>query len=134
MQLQLHPMIVHFPIVMLILGVITLWISIWKPNGFEKLANFLLIGGFITLIFAFFSGNASMQYAKQHLRASHTAIDTHQKFAFLTIIVFSLTLLVQYIRKKSSKSIFTGLVLILSLAGLVLLTIAGHYGGKLVYP
>lgn len=134
MSIQFHPIIVHFPIVILIIGVISLWISFWKVDFFERLANYSLIGGFLGLIAAVISGNASVDYAKNHFNPAAELINSHQMVGMLTMIVFALTLILQFIRRKRKSTLWTVLVFVFSLGGLILLTIAGHYGGQIVYP
>ncbi|WP_431086615.1 DUF2231 domain-containing protein [Paenibacillus sp. 8b26] len=122
-----------FLIVMLILGVAALWISIWKPVFYKKLANYLLIGGFISLVFSLISGLSGVDYAIQHLNASREIINIHQRFAFFSILSFALVLVLLFFQRRKTTVFLTGIVLFLSVISVVLLTITGHYGGQLVY-
>lgn len=131
--MPLHPFIVHFPIVLLIIGVISLWISFWKVEFFERLANYALIGGWLGLVAAVLSGNASVEFALQQFNPAASLIDNHQRLGTLTMIVFLLTLIVQGVRRKHKSEIWKALVFVLSLGGLILLIIVGKFGGEIVY-
>ncbi len=110
-----------------------MWISIWKPVFYKKLANYLLIGGFISLVFSLISGLSGVDYAIQHLNASREIINIHQRFAFFSILSFALVLVLLFFQRRKTTVFLTGIVLFLSVISVVLLTITGHYGGQLVY-
>lgn len=133
MSMPLHPLIVHFPIVLLIVGVISLWISFWKADFFGRLANYALIGGWIGAAAAVISGNMSVDYAMEQFNPPEQLVSSHQSLGTLTTIVFLLTLIVQWIRTKRDTTIWKALVFALSLAGLILLILVGNYGGEIVY-
>lgn len=134
--MQLHPMIIHFPIVLLLVGVISLWISFWGSDFYRRLANYSLVGGFIFLIAAVISGFNSVDYAVKTFPNVSETITKHQMFGIFTLIIFALTLLVQYgsIKKKNSSTFLRGILFILSFTGLVMLIMTGHFGGQLIYP
>ena len=133
MSIQIHPIIVHFPIVMLIFGVISLWISMWKPDFFHKLANYMLIGGFIAGVLSIVSGNASVKSALVHFQTSQEMISLHQRFGFLTLVTLIILLVLKFIHGKRPNRFLAILTLLCSVAVLIMVTLAGHYGGQIVY-
>lgn len=134
--MQLHPMIIHFPIVLLLVGVISLWISFWGSDFYRRLANYSLVGGFVFLIAAVISGFNSVDYAVKTFTNVSETITKHQMFGIVTLIIFALTLLIQYssIKKKNPSTFLRGILFVLSFTGLVMLIMTGHFGGQLVYP
>jgi uncharacterized membrane protein len=133
MSIQIHPMIVHFPIVMLIFGVISLWISMWKPDFFHKLANYLLTGGFIAVVLSIVSGNDGVKSALVNFQTTQEMISLHQRFGFLTLITLIILLVLRFIHRKRPNYFLSILILLCSGAVLILVTLAGHYGGQIVY-
>ncbi|MGR7911419.1 DUF2231 domain-containing protein [Lysinibacillus capsici] len=134
MSSPLHPMVIHFPIVMLILGIITLWISFWKPDFYGRISDYLLIGGTVLLIPAVASGLASVEYAKTHFSPSQELLQQHQMLGFVTLLIFVLTIIVLWIQKKRSTKALKGILMVLSLIGVILLIFTGKFGGQIVYP
>jgi uncharacterized membrane protein len=134
MSIPLHPMIIHFPIVMLILGVIALWISLWRPEFYGRLANYLIIGGTVLLIPTIISGLASVEYAQQHFNTPLSLIEQHQILGISTLAVFVLTSIAQFLRRRRAAKVLTGIVMILSIVGIILLVLTGTFGGQIVYP
>jgi len=133
MDIQIHPIIVHFPIVLLIIGVITLWISYWKSDFFERVALYSLISGFLGLVAAVISGNLSINYAESQFSPNPELLSNHQMFGILTTICFAVTLIILLIRKKKKTTLGGFTLFVFSLLGLILLFISGHYGGQIVY-
>ena len=145
MNTPLHPLIVHFPIALLTLGAIVQLIALWRPDFWNRLANFSLITGFISGVAAYLTGDAGEHFARQVFGTKEEAIHLHESFAFFTLVVFGVIVAIKiyqmfplfsqlkkYARFSSSK-VFIPLLLVLSLAGGTLVFLTGHYGGKLVY-
>jgi len=137
MDLDLHPQIVHFPIVLIIVSFFLHLIQvIWKKNetsflGFSFAAAGLIFG-FITAI----TGEKAEETAEAiGISKFHNAIENHENFANLTIWLL-LPLVIGWafflIKKGKNRAIdLLILVLLLFLASTVIYT--GHLGGKLVY-
>ncbi|MEB3102196.1 DUF2231 domain-containing protein [Ferviditalea candida] len=135
MSTPLHPIIVHFPIVMLLLGAAAQIIAIWKPDFFEKMANYLLVGGFITGVAAYMTGDGAEEYAEANLNAARGLIHTHENLALLSLAVFGLAIVLKYFRyRRPNFKILTPVLLACIIAGAGLISVTGHYGGKIVYP
>lgn len=132
----LHPILVHFPIALLTLGVITQFLALWKKEFFTKAALLLVATGFFTGILSYASGDGAEHFAKsQWGQGVRPLIHTHETFALITLVLFGFVLALQLINllfRKSSFILITAL-LVFSFAGLTTLTITGHYGGKIVY-
>lgn len=131
----IHPIIVHFPIVMLLLGAAAQIIAVWKPDFFEKASNYLIIGGFISGVAAYMTGDDAEEYARANLHASHRLIEAHQDLALWSLVVFGLAIAVKFLRyRRPNFKMLTPVLLGLTILGAALISVTGHYGGQIVYP
>ncbi len=129
----LHPIIVHFPIVMLLLGAIAQIIALWKKNFYDKAASFLLVGGFLSGIAAYMTGDDAEEFARSHYPGAHSLVETHQDLAFFTLFVFGIAIAAKLLRYIRPMKILTVAVIAFSILGSGLLFATGHYGGQIVY-
>ena len=133
MSHPIHPLIVHFPIALLftsvffdLLGIITEYKNL-RQTGFWLLI-LGLIGGIVAAIFGFW-----VEEAVEASGVPELAVDRHETFAVITLIVFGILLIIRWwIRNRWS---VRDRVIYLSgaMVGLLLLSITGFYGGELVY-
>lgn len=134
MSTPIHPILVHFPIVMLLLGTAAQIVSLWKPDFFDRAASWLFAGGFLSGILSYMSGDGAEDYARAHLKVTRDAVETHETLALASLVVFGLVIAVKVLRYFRPKAAFLPLLLIvLSLAGAALIAVTGHLGGQLVY-
>jgi len=138
---HVHPMLVHFPIVLLLMSAVALALAQFKGEtltGRNCLAGVgavaLLAGTAIALLAAFFGDIAlDAAVAKGFPEAP---LELHEEFAVITITVFAaLSLIKLYALWK--KTVLTGtwgwLFLTAMAAGLGLLIVTAYLGGHLVY-
>ena len=130
----LHPLLIHFPIALLIFGFMALVVSFWKP-GYFKLTAFLSIGfGWITGIMSYMTGDDAERFADRNWGLNiHHVVHLHETYAMWTLIVFAIVLVLMIAEYIKSGVLFKSLVLIFAIIGIVLLFMTGHYGGKMVY-
>ncbi|MHB8483777.1 MAG: DUF2231 domain-containing protein [Nitrospiria bacterium] len=130
---DLHPMLVHFPIGLFFTSVFFDLAYRFSGNiDFKKTAYYLLILGVVSGIFA---GGAGI-YIEDRIEdtgVSEKHVDDHKDFAIAMIVCFTLLLAYRFYKKNQISDKAFNLYLVLSLAGLVLLSLTGFYGGKLVY-
>ncbi|MFB6319003.1 DUF2231 domain-containing protein [Saccharicrinis sp. FJH54] len=132
---HLHPMIVHFPIALLIVGFIFDIVSLFFRKEFFKWAGFtLLLLGAVGTIAALLSGElAGSGIAEEGMLKQ--ALDVHEAAAELTIWLVSITalfrILIVYLKKYSG--FLKALSMILFLASVVAIARTGYYGGELVF-
>ncbi len=132
---HLHPMIVHFPIALLITGFIAeLSGFLFKKELLSKGGFYLLILGSIGLIAAYFSGD----HAGGGLSESgmlKDALEDHKNAAvitmWITLIAAIFRTAIEFFRKY--RVILRGIGLVLFLAGVLSLARTGYYGGDLVF-
>ncbi|MUT68347.1 DUF2231 domain-containing protein [Paenibacillus sp. NEAU-GSW1] len=130
---SLHPIIIHFPIAMLILGSITLWISLRKPALYSRMTDLLLIGGLATMLVAMITGMRSVDYAIYKFGAERDLINTHQTLSMITFALFLVLLALKFALRKRPSRWSAALFILLSVAGVVMLFISGDFGGQIVY-
>ncbi|MGZ9585170.1 DUF2231 domain-containing protein [Paenibacillus marinisediminis] len=145
MSTPLHPLIVHFPIALLVIGAVLQISALWKPKLLNNIANVFLILGWLTGIVAFMTGDGGERYAEEVFGAEGSAIGIHETFAQMTLLIFGFIIIIKLYQalpyiprlkkyaKYSFSKVFIPVLLILSLAGGTLVFLTGHYGGNLVY-
>jgi uncharacterized membrane protein len=130
----LHPLLVHFPIALLILGTILQIVALWKKDFFDKAALFLLSAGFISGIAAYLSGDGAEEFAAAHWgNAYRSVVEIHQFYATVTLLLFGAAIGLRILFHFFQKKILIPLVLIFCIFGSITLALTGHYGGQMVY-
>ena len=133
--MPLHPQIVHFPIALLSIAVLSELISyFWQKDFFSKMAFYLLIIGVITTFFAVKTGESSLDLI-DNINSIKPLLSQHQQAGEWVLKIFSIVLIIKslciYFKKKN---LFIKIfVTLLMLVGLFQVYQAGHFGGILVY-
>ena len=132
---HLHPMILHFPIALLIVGFLFDVVALfYKQEQMSRIGFYLLVLGALGTIAALLSGeNAGEGIVEQGLLKD--AIEKHEHAAELTLWLVGVTAvarLVLVVLKKYT-GVFKAAVLVLFLASVLSVARTGYYGGKLVY-
>ncbi len=130
-----HPMVVHFPIALLILGFISETASlIFKRKFFADTAFLLLVVGAIGAIAAVLSGS----YAADGIEEAGTlkqAVETHEAAAklamWLALVAAAFRVILAIAKKYRGALRIASLLLFLIAAAAV--GRAGYYGGELVF-
>lgn len=158
---EIHPILVHFPIALLIMSVLFDFLSFFLRRAhLVEAATWCLGFGAIGLLASELSGNVVEGHVNRALAGN--LLEMHKTFALMTLMTFitlfvlrliwlsprilsalrlslpaavrlerSLLTIVPILGKRSCTLIT--LYLVASLAGLVLLTITGFLGGSMVY-
>jgi len=133
---NIHPLLVHFPIAILITATIADGASlVWTKEWFKKMVVALFSFGVIMLLITYLSGKQAIDLVDVPLKAELTA-SHHADWALRTLLFYGAYLVVRifvhYSRFKSQKWI-AFVLLLAGLAGIGLITKTGDFGGKLVY-
>ncbi len=132
---HIHPMIVHFPIALLIFGFLADLISVvFKKAFFGKAGLYLLIFGTLGVIAAYFSGNIAGDGLTE-AGPLKNAIEFHQNTALISLWIMVLTSFVRigFIMMKKYEGAFKWAALLLFFAGVLSIARTGYYGGELVF-
>jgi uncharacterized membrane protein len=132
---HIHPMIVHFPIALLIVGFLTDLVGlITKREFFSNAGFYLLILGTLGVIAAYISG----EYAGDGVSESGSlgkALEIHESAAWLTLWLMIGTALVRIasVVFKKYKGVLKIVAIVLFFAGVLSIARTGYYGGELVF-
>jgi uncharacterized membrane protein len=132
---HLHPMIVHFPIALLIVGLLFDLLSLALKKEFFSTAGFyLLILGTVGVVAAYLSG----EYAGDGITetgALKLALERHESAALFSLWIMVSTALVRIalVTFKKYNGIFRWAAIVLFLLGVLSIARTGFYGGELVF-
>lgn len=131
----IHPMVVHFPIALLIIGFLADAIGvIFKKDFFSKAGFYLLILGTIGVIAAYITGENAGEKVEE-IAAVEQAFEVHEEAAKTTLILALITAVVRiiFVSLKKYSGAFKWLTLVLFLFTVISIFNTGHKGGTLVY-
>lgn len=132
---HLHPMIVHFPIALLIVGFLADAIGlIFKKDFFIKAGLYLLILGTLGVVAAYLSGN----YAGAGITeagALKQALETHEEAATLTLwlMIGAALVRIAMVVLKKYVGVYRWVAFLIFFLGVLSIARTGFYGGELVY-
>ena len=134
-MIPIHPIIVHFPIALiistLIFGVLALMV---KSNGdkFSTVFKWNLYFGSITSLIAAISGFHEEKNLI-HNNAIHELLTVHELLGYIITGIFIVLSLWLIIRNSVLKGLEIKLILLILFIGVVIMTYSSHLGGKMVY-
>ena len=133
--MDIHPLIAHFPIVLLIIGVVCDAIGILNDRDFFLRAGFLLFSlGALTAIPVALTGDSAAEVA-QHIDGIAADLDDHDTLGTVTaFLAVALALLrTHFVLKKKFVGFVRYVYLLFGLVTAGLVCAAGYTGGNLVY-
>lgn len=130
---NLHPLFVHFPIVLLLLAVIAQAGVLFFPKNIPlKWLTFILI--FAGCIGAFIAVQTAVHVSGDADDKAIELFNTHRLFGLLTFWFSLAATLMRFVTTKWFRKKWLEIILtILILSTGVFVTIAGHHGAQLVY-
>lgn len=129
--LEIHPMIVHFPIALTMVGALAvLAYTILRRDWLRWFGPILLTIALAGAGGAYFSGQSAEDRAEE-IGVPHAAIESHEEIAIWAIWLIALSTLLAWATHASRRG--TWVAAIVSLAAMVVIGFAAHRGGKLVY-
>lgn len=131
---HLHPMLVHFPIALVLVGFLAECAAVYykKDAHFEKMGYYLLLLGTIAAGVALLSGAL---FTGEMQGAAGTVQETHELFAWITLCLLITTSLIRILSndKLEEKSLVKWLAFALYGLAAISVGITGFYGGTLVF-
>ncbi len=132
---HLHPMIVHFPIALLLVGFLFEVLSLFiKKEVFSTAAFYLLILGTLGVIGAYISGDIAGDGISESGMLKN-ALDSHEDAAFIALCIAVSASIIKtgYVLLKKNYLALKWLSFVLFLCGAIAVCRTGYYGGQLVY-
>ena len=139
-----HPLFVHFPIALLIIGSILL-LLVYTPLFSKAKSNLLfssrllLIAGSLFSWITVYTGTLADSVVGRQV-CDPTVLEEHESYGYYVAILFSVTSVLEiglnFIKNKLNSGIIRSLKifsLLLAISGTILLGYEAHLGGKLVY-
>jgi len=131
---HLHPMLVHFPIALIVVGFIFDIVAILykKEVCLSTVGFYLLILGTIAALAALFTGAL---FTAEMTGTAGAVKDTHELFAWITVgnlVVLTAFRILLKIQKKENTSLKWVAFALYGMAA-ISVSITGFYGGTLVY-
>ena len=131
---HLHPMLVHFPIALVVLGFIAESALLYfkKEDWLSKSGFYLLIVGTLSAIVTLLTG---VFFTSEMTGSAANIQESHELFAWLTLGTLIVTSTVRIILKMKDNENANLKRIAFALYGMaaVFVSITGYYGGTLVY-
>ncbi len=127
-----HPLIVHFPIILLLVAaVMQITLMFFLNKAYNYAVTILTIVGFVTGLLAatVFHAHAADTVSPQAMEL----FEEHEKLAFITIWLSGIASLFKIIRLFIQKKWIEVVALLFLLGSVVTVSLAGHHGSELVY-
>lgn len=130
----LHPLVVHFPIVLLIIAALLQLIGLfYTKNNWDYITLFLLAGGALG---AYLSGSYFHPHTEGLTQQAHEILERHELFASLTLFSAIAALLLKVAGMfifKTRKRVFAIITALVLLFSAVSVSVAGHWGAYLTH-
>ena len=133
--MDIHPLIAHFPIVLLLIGVVCDAIGILNDRDFFLRAGFLLFSlGALSALPVALTGDSAAEVA-QHIDDIAADLDDHDTLGTVTAFLAVALALIRthFVLKKKFVGIIRYVYLVFGLVTAGLVCAAGYTGGHLVY-
>ena len=132
---HLHPMIVHFPIALLLVGFLADAVGlIFKKEFFTRAGFYLLILGTLGVVSAYLSGNYAGEGVTE-AGALKQALETHEDAATITLwLMIGVALIrIAMVTLKKYIGVYRWIAFAIFFLGVLSIARTGFYGGELVY-
>jgi uncharacterized membrane protein len=129
-----HPMLVHFPIALIVMGFIAelLFLFLRKENWLSTVGFYLLLVGTLSALLAWATG---LLFTSVMSGSAGIVKETHSLFAWISLALLMGTSLIQILikRKKIENVFLVRIAFFLYAIATISVAITGFYGGTLVY-
>ena len=131
---NIHPLIVHFPIALIIVVfILDLLGALSRQKSLVSAANILSIFAALGAVAAVVTGLIAEE-SVWHTDEAHELIELHETIGFAVLGAALISLIFRpAIKKKKSKNSLLWVAVIISLAAAILVGYEGYLGGEMVY-
>lgn len=130
---NLHPLIVHFPIALLLTNVALDWAGlVWKNRSFAQAAWYALLLGLAATVFTLVTGLIAAQGVPADSPAMST-LNAHKILGIVAFVLFAVLTVWRWRSKGTYSPIGRALHSAVQLTGVALIVVLGYMGGELVY-
>ncbi len=132
---HLHPMIVHFPIALILVSFFTEVVSVFtKSEFFSKAALYLLVLGALGAIASYITGSLAGDGVEE-IGSLKTALEKHDDAATLALwVIIGAGLIRSFMAYRGwLKGRLRWVAVVVSLAAVITIARTGYYGGELVF-
>lgn len=132
---HIHPMIVHFPIALLIIGFLFETAGLFGQKAFfGKAALYLLVLGTLGVLAAYITGDIAGDGISE-AGTLKAALESHESAALLSlwIMLAAAVTRIAYVLLKTNYNFLKWTAFVLFLIGVISIARTGYYGGNLVY-
>ena len=130
---NLHPLIVHFAIALLITGPVFLMIAALRRDsqrdGIQAAGDWMFVLGLVSALAALGAG-LQAYYSVTHDGPSHVAMTDHRNWAFMTVTLFVAFGAWRYLTRHQTPPVLFAVLLLIPV---IMLGVTGWKGGHLVY-
>ena len=131
-----HPLSVHFPIVLLLMATVFKLIGLWSSKiTWDHGGRLMLLLGVIGVWISIYTGDLADGIVSRQL-CDPTVLKEHENLAYTTAWIFSIALVIELLMRYIDilKTRITSILLVLlMIAGTGILMYVGHLGAELVY-
>jgi uncharacterized membrane protein len=126
-------MVVHFPIALLTTSVAFDFLAMrWRHKSFQDVGFYTLIAGLLGAVAAVLTG-ALAEEAVENKGIPEAVIEIHEALGYATLLFFLGLLALRLLMRWELIREIPALYLAMGVAGIMILSAAGYFGGSLVY-
>jgi uncharacterized membrane protein len=130
---HLHPMLVHFPIALLIISVLFDAAGVvFKRDSLRESALWLLGLGLLGGVGAVLSGDMAEEVAEK-AGIAEALLERHETWALVTMWIFGVLFVGRLFLRNHFTTLTLAIYLVIASIGIGTLTVTGYLGGDLVY-
>ena len=129
----IHPMVVHFPIALLITSVVFDFLATrWRHKSFQDAGFYTLIAGLLGAAVAVLTG-AMAEEVVEDKGIPESVLEIHEALGYAAFLFFIGLLALRLLMRWKLIREIPALYLAMGVAGIMILSAAGYFGGSLVY-
>jgi uncharacterized membrane protein len=129
----IHPMIVHFPIALLMVAVMFEVLAMrWRTRSFLDASLYTLVAGLVGAGLAIITGGLAEE-GLEEFTIPDGLLDLHEGLGYATFGIFVGILALRVLMRRRWLQERPALTIGLGVIGIGVLAVTGYYGGSLVY-